>query len=211
MDPNPLDEGGMYVDGMNQYNFIADNPISSTDSSGLMDDSDWKKIDRLSTKLQPLARKHLKELEAALKPLCRVVKISYTVRTEEEQNAIPRKNTSVRGWHSYHVWGLAYDITIWKATDSKKGVNGPLEYVQNGKDIGYTTAGRIGERLGLKWGGRWKKPFDTGHFQYPLSNIGYSSLDQLNAYYLKVIKRRGLEHLTRVQFVNGLHPPKESK
>lgn len=54
---------------------------------------------------------------------------------------------------SYHQWGLAFDICI------------------NSKTAPYdsnllTKAGKIGQSLGLTWGGSWTKPNDKPHFQY---------------------------------------------
>ena len=44
-------------------------------------------------------------------------------------------------------------------------------FVYGGKILSYEDApykelGELGESLGFEWGGRWKKPFDPGHFQY---------------------------------------------
>ncbi len=42
------------------------------------------------------------------------------------------------------------------------------KYVKDGKHPGYMAAGLIGERIGLKWAGRWKGRIqETAHFQNP--------------------------------------------
>lgn len=63
---------------------------------------------------------------------------------------------------SKHLDGLAIDVCPY------------LEYSANGPDkLNWDTSakewaimGKIGESLGLRWGGRWKKPHDPGHFEY---------------------------------------------
>jgi peptidoglycan L-alanyl-D-glutamate endopeptidase CwlK len=73
--------------------------------------------------------------------------------------------TSARGGESWHNFRLAYDIV---AFDSRR------RYVTDGSDQRYLRIGEIGERLGLQWGGRWRKP-DVSHFQLtsgrPLSQV----------------------------------------
>lgn len=56
---------------------------------------------------------------------------------------------------SRHLSGRAFDVDVagWNRADipaSFWGVIGPY-----------------GEALGLKWGGRWKDPYDPGHFEAP--------------------------------------------
>jgi peptidoglycan LD-endopeptidase CwlK len=58
--------------------------------------------------------------------------------------------TYARGGESFHNFGLAIDIV-----DRGKGYN-----------IDWEKLGRIGERNGLEWGGRWDKIIDKPHFQY---------------------------------------------
>jgi peptidoglycan L-alanyl-D-glutamate endopeptidase CwlK len=38
-------------------------------------------------------------------------------------------------------------------------------YIMDGADDRYTTAGEIGEKLGLRWGGRFKSIFDPSHLE----------------------------------------------
>ena len=64
--------------------------------------------------------------------------------------------TNARGGESYHNFGVAFDIALFDA----KG-----RYITNGSDPAYQQAGKIGERLGLTWGGRWQNPVDPSHFQ----------------------------------------------
>src|ERR1051325_189720 len=70
--------------------------------------------------------------------------------------------------HSKHQDGLAVDIAPWEIyqlhgadkLDWNAGT-GPDSVLEP-----WATMGKIGESLGMKWGGRWHQPFDAGHFEY---------------------------------------------
>lgn len=130
-----------------------------------MSDND---ISHLHPLLQPLCRTFLEKCTAAGLD----VRITFTYRSPEEQDALYAKGrtapgkrvTNVRGGFSKHNFRLdgkpaskAFDFGIFD-----KG-----KYIKNGKDARYTQAGEIGESLGLAWGGRWEDPFDAGHLQLP--------------------------------------------
>ena len=65
-----------------------------------------------------------------------------------------------RSWHEY---GLAYDVAVvtpsgevtWDTT-----VDADLDGMAD-----WTEIGLAGEKVGLEWGGRWKKFMDMPHFQ----------------------------------------------
>jgi hypothetical protein len=66
-----------------------------------------------------------------------------------------KKYTSSGAGRSKHQYGLAIDVVpvvksvaVWD--------NAAL----------WRKVGVIGEKLGLRWGGRWKKPYDPGHFEW---------------------------------------------
>jgi hypothetical protein len=66
-----------------------------------------------------------------------------------------KKYTSSGAGRSKHQYGLAVDlvpivdsVAVWDNTQLWKKV------------------GLAGEKLGLRWGGRWKKPYDPGHFEW---------------------------------------------
>jgi hypothetical protein len=73
--------------------------------------------------------------------------------------------TMVQGGHSFHNYGVAFDIR-------------PLHFKdeEDKADI-RRKVGPIGESLGLEWGGRWKDFEDLPHFQY---TAGYSIDDFLS-------------------------------
>lgn len=120
-------------------------------------------------------------LHPTLKPICLAflkkceeqgldVFITFTYRTPEQQNEIYAQGrtkpgkivTSLKGNQSKHCFTIdgkpaakAFDVLI---RQNKK-------IIEDGSDPFYTKIGLIGEALGLTWGGRWKKPFDPGHFE----------------------------------------------
>lgn len=93
--------------------------------------------------------------------------VTSTYRSQEEQDALYAQGRSAPGkvvtWtrHSRHTSRRAFDIAVLshgKPTwDTKVDVDG--DSVPD-----YVEAGRLGEKAGLTWGGRWKKP-DYAHFQ----------------------------------------------
>lgn len=74
------------------------------------------------------------------------------------------KVTSARGNQSLHTFTLPDGTPASRAFDFGVLKNGL--YVTDGADPLYAAAGRIGERLGLTWGGRWPAPkTDYDHLQ----------------------------------------------
>ena len=81
-----------------------------------------------------------------------------TIRTRSKQNqykGMGKKYTRSGGGSSKHQYGLAVDlvpvvdsIAVWDSSALWKKI------------------GVAGEKLGLRWGGRWKKPYDPGHFEW---------------------------------------------
>ena len=91
-----------------------------------------------------------------------MIQTGYTLKVELHQGlslVIPE------GGESYHNWGLAFDAAPFengvKSNDVKK----------------FKTMGRLGEQVGLEWGGGFKDLIDYPHFQY---TFGLSTEDLLN-------------------------------
>ena len=63
--------------------------------------------------------------------------------------------TSTAGGHSRHQYGLAVDVV--PMVDSMA--------VWNNARL-WRKIGHAGERLGLRWGGRWRVTYDPGHFEW---------------------------------------------
>lgn len=47
-------------------------------------------------------------------------------------------------------------------------LHGPDKAQWDTSDPAWGVVGEEVERAGLRWGGRWRKPFDPGHLEYPL-------------------------------------------
>lgn len=73
--------------------------------------------------------------------------------------------TNARGGDSYHNWGLAFDAAPYEngriSTDQQK----------------FIQMGRLGQQVGLQWGGTFKALKDYPHFQY---TFGLNTWDLLN-------------------------------
>lgn len=85
--------------------------------------------------------------------------IADTLRTAEEHAANLARGTS---WtpHSRHLDGDAIDVVPYLQFQA----HGPDKLNWNADDPVWQRIGRIGESLGLRWGGRWKQR-DMGHFE----------------------------------------------
>jgi len=114
-----------------------------------IDLSKWK----LSLALRPLAEEFLTRCESK----GHNIGITSGRRTQEEQNTLYEQGRTTPGnivtWtkDSNHIGGNAFDIAFIGNNPYPKGFN-------------WEILGKIGEEIGLKWGGRWKKP-DNPHFE----------------------------------------------
>jgi len=101
------------------------------------------------------------------------VRILIAFRSWDEQDRLYAQGrttpgkviTNARGGESYHNWGLAFD-----AAPFENGV------ISNNTAL-YEKMGRLGEQVGLKWGGSFKDIVDLPHFQY---DFGLNTEDLLN-------------------------------
>lgn len=95
--------------------------------------------------------------------------LTCTKRTQAEQDALYAQGRTKPGkivtWtkKSKHIEGKAFDIAI--LVNGKICWNPSLDADGDGVPE-YTEAGKIGEALGLTWGGRFKNP-DAPHFEMP--------------------------------------------
>ena len=78
--------------------------------------------------------------------------ISSSVRTNDEQVLLVKAGLSTN-LKSKHLYGLAFDVDV-------------IGYGRNLVPYYFWAwLGPRGEALGLTWGGRWKNPYDPGHFE----------------------------------------------
>ena len=121
-------------------------------------------LDDLSPRFKPLAIELLARLvEAGIS-----VMIVDTLRTQAEHEANLAKGVS---WtqHSKHLDGDAIDVCPYEVYS----LHGPDKLQWDYGDPIWAKIGSIGERLGLRWGGRWNQK-DLGHFEFqePKPNVG---------------------------------------
>jgi hypothetical protein len=126
-----------------------------------------RKLDDLSDRFRPKAFEFLARLtEAGIQVL-----IVDTLRTPEEHAENLRKGTSKTNL-SKHLDGKSRGLTH-KGSDaldvcpySQYQLYGPDKLHWDTTDPIWSRIGKIGESLGLRWGGRWKDPHDPGHVEY---------------------------------------------
>lgn len=113
--------------------------------------------------LYPIVAKKAKQLIELCKSEHIDIIITSTFRDIESQNKLyaqgrtikGKKVTNAKGGQSYHNWRVAFDVVP----------------IVNGKAIWndiklWNRVGKIGESIGLEWGGSWTKFKDNPHFQY---------------------------------------------
>jgi hypothetical protein len=159
--------------GNSNRSFVSLPPI---DSSVLLEDNDaWKNWsyvenyefgnDRGSipmitdlNSLHPFFRDQVTTLIAKCKAKGIELAIVETYRTHAKQHEYKSMGgdyTTAKAGQSRHQYGLAVDVVpivnskpVWKNASLWKKI------------------GIVGEKLGLRWGGRWKNPYDPGHFEW---------------------------------------------
>lgn len=108
--------------------------------------------------LHPFFRDKVRQLIDRCKAQGIHLAVVETYRTHAKQNeyrSMGRRYTNSTGGRSKHQYGLAVDVV-----PLVKGV-AVWDNVLLWKRIGV-----IGEKLGMRWGGRWRKPYDPGHFEW---------------------------------------------
>ena len=108
--------------------------------------------------LHPFFRDQIIELINACRLKGIELAIVETYRTPSKQHeykTMGRKYTSSGAGKSKHQYGLAIDVV--PIVDSVAVWDNAALW----RKIGVT-----GEKLGLRWGGRWRKPYDPGHFEW---------------------------------------------
>lgn len=114
-------------------------------------------IATLAPQVQPLARALVHK--AASHGV--TIKIISGLRTYAEQDKLYAQGrtapgpivTKVRGGHSNHNFGIAFDVGVFESGSYR------------GESPKYRAVGVLGEELGLEWGGNWRTFVDQPHFQ----------------------------------------------
>lgn len=126
--------------------------------------------------LHPEVASRWEALRSACAAQGMVILLTQGLRTFAEQEALYAQGRTTPGkivtnapaGYSLHNFGRAFDIAF--RVGSKVTWEGP-----------WTTVGKLGESLGLTWGGRWRKFPDRPHFQYLLPGETLGSLRAAHA------------------------------
>ena len=116
--------------------------------------------------LHPFFRDQIIELIKACKRKGIELAIVETYRTPSKQHeykTMGKKYTSSGAGKSKHQYGLAIDVV--PIVDSVAVWDNAGLW----RKIGVT-----GEKLGLRWGGRWRHPYDPGHFEWTGGSSTYN-------------------------------------
>ena len=108
--------------------------------------------------LHPYFRDKISELIQLCKLNGINLAVVETFRTRSKQNeykSMGKKYTRSAGGSSKHQYGLAVDLV--PIIDSAAVWDNVILW----RKIGI-----VGEKLGLRWGGKWKYPYDPGHFEW---------------------------------------------
>lgn len=141
--------------------------------------------DSLLALLHPIFRHKVQKLLDSCKSRGIRLKVIETYRTYSRQDMLYKKGkkfTRLRGGLSAHQHGLGLDLVPvigYKAQWHNK--------------LLWKRVGHIGESLGLTWGGRWKRPYDPGHFELRMNEqdlCNYpnntTELERLSEVWLKI-------------------------
>lgn len=129
--------------------------------------------------LHPFFRDQILGLIAKCKAKGIELAIVETYRTHAKQHeykSMGKKYTSSGAGQSKHQYGLAVDVV--------PVVNSVPVWDNN---VLWKRIGIVGEKLGLRWGGRWRNPYDPGHFEWT---------GGLTSYHLKAGKLPALSNFT---------------
>ncbi|HEY3401904.1 MAG TPA: M15 family metallopeptidase [Ohtaekwangia sp.] len=138
------------VDGWKSWSFVENYSFGK-------DRGDMPMITDLNS-LHPFFRDKVKQLILNCKANGIELAVVEAYRTHAKQHEYKvkgKKYTSSGAGRSKHQYGLAVDlvpivdsVAVWDNTALWKKI------------------GTTGEKLGLRWGGRWRKPYDPGHFEW---------------------------------------------
>ena len=133
-------------------------PVVAGEVPSTGDVSTDRRISALHPEVRATAAQFINRVEQELGITLRV---TQGMRTFDEQNDLYAQGrtapgdvvTNARGGQSYHNYGLAIDVVEIRA-DGSANWNTDWEAI-----------GRIGEAMGMEWGGNWTSIVDRPHFQ----------------------------------------------
>lgn len=124
--------------------------------------------------LHPRLQEKLKKLKKLCEKNGIKIGIGECVRTAAEQDALYAKGRTAPGvkvtnckgssYSSMHQWGVAFDFYLIMDVDGDGKTN---DDAYNNATRLFGKVGKLGQSIGLEWGGSWKSPVDKPHFQLP--------------------------------------------
>jgi peptidoglycan L-alanyl-D-glutamate endopeptidase CwlK len=175
---NPLSSGSdNYLSFLLEKRSLPFDTISASSFVAFSDDEDdawksWRVVENYSfgkdrgslpmiadlNSLHPYFRDQILQLINACRSQGITLEVVESFRTHAKQGeyfGMGRKYTRSSGGKSKHQYGLAVDVVA--------VVDGVPQWdnLHLWRKIGVT-----GERLGLRWGGRWRAPYDPAHFEW---------------------------------------------
>lgn len=123
--------------------------------------------------LHPLLELKIKQLTSLCNNEGLKIRVTQGYRSKAEQDALYAQGrtkagkivTNAKGGYSMHNWGVAFDIC-------RNDGRGPYD----DSDGFFTKVGKLGQSIGLEWGGSWKSIVDKPHFQLPNWGSGTTTL-----------------------------------
>lgn len=129
---------------------------------------------RIINKLHPNLQKKIAELQKLCEQNNIKIGIGECLRTVAEQDDLYAKGRTTSGsivtnckgssYSSMHQWGVAFDFYLIMDVD---GDGKTSDDAFNNATKLFDIVGKIGQSIGLEWGGSWKSPVDKPHFQLP--------------------------------------------
>lgn len=126
------------------------------------------------SQLHPELQKKVEQLKTLCQQNGITIGISECVRTVAEQDALYAKGRTMPGkivtkakgntYSSMHQWGVAFDFYLKMDVDGDGSVSD--DAFNNSTEL-FDKVGKIGQSIGLEWGGSWKSMKDLPHFQLP--------------------------------------------
>lgn len=126
------------------------------------------------SQLHPELQKKVEQLKILCQQNGITIGISECVRTVAEQDVLYAKGRTMPGkivtkakgntYSSMHQWGVAFDFYLKMDVDGDGSVSD--DALNNSTEL-FNKVGKIGQSIGLEWGGAWKSMKDLPHFQLP--------------------------------------------
>ena len=126
------------------------------------------------SQLHPELQKKVEQLKMLCQQNGITIGISECVRTVAEQDALYAKGSKMPGkivtkakgntYSSMHQWGVAFDFYLKMDVDGDGSVSD--DAFNNSTEL-FNKVGKIGQSIGLEWGGAWTSMKDLPHFQLP--------------------------------------------